>query len=110
MKINPLAEGWYRDPFGIHEDRWISQGLPTKVVRDGGRESYDPPPAGTLPEADLVPADQAAGREADGSDLRRADDVDRRPYDPAEARRAAILAASLPGIWRYFGRRSNWSR
>jgi len=110
MQTNTFAEGWYRDPFGAHEDRWMSQGVPTDLVRDSGRESHDPPPARPLLEADLVPAEQAAGGEADGSDLRRADDVDSRPYDPAEARRAAILAASLPSIWRFFGRRSPRAR
>jgi hypothetical protein len=104
--MNPLAEGWYRDPYGMHEDRWISQGVPTKLVRDSGRESYDAPPDRPLPEADLVAAEQAASGDADGSDLRRADDVDSRPYDPAEARRAAVLAESLPSIGPFFGRRS----
>ena len=40
-----LVWGWHRDPYAIHEERWISgDGLPTKLVRDGGYESYDPPP------------------------------------------------------------------
>jgi hypothetical protein len=37
--------GWKSDPFGLHEQRYFSQGEPTKLVRDGGVESYDPPPA-----------------------------------------------------------------
>ena len=36
--------GWQTDPFGVHEQRYFSQGKPTKLVRDQGRESYDPPP------------------------------------------------------------------
>jgi hypothetical protein len=37
--------GWHPDPYGKHEERYISgEGLPTKLVRDGGNESYDPPP------------------------------------------------------------------
>jgi hypothetical protein len=36
--------GWQSDPFGLHEQRYFSQGEPTKLVRDGGVESYDPPP------------------------------------------------------------------
>jgi len=32
------AQGWYRDPFAIHEDRYLSQGLPTKLIRDAIRE------------------------------------------------------------------------
>jgi len=54
------AEGWYRDPFAIHEDRWMSQGRPTKLVRDGGTEAYDPPPDLPLP-ATLVPVDADGG-------------------------------------------------
>jgi hypothetical protein len=38
--------GWEADPFGIHEQRYFSLGQPTKLVRDGGVESYDPPPGG----------------------------------------------------------------
>jgi hypothetical protein len=37
-------EGWYTDPFGLHEARWMSAGRPTKLVRDGTVESYDAPP------------------------------------------------------------------
>jgi hypothetical protein len=47
--------GWYRDPYGVHEDRYFSQGFPTKLVRDHGVETYDPPPDGGLPKV-LVPA------------------------------------------------------
>jgi len=36
--------GWQPDPFGIHEQRYFSQGQPTKLVKDGTKESYDPPP------------------------------------------------------------------
>jgi hypothetical protein len=36
------AQGWYRDPYGIHDDRYFSDGQPTKLVRDGSAESYDP--------------------------------------------------------------------
>jgi hypothetical protein len=37
-------EGWYTDPYGLHEARWMSMGNPTKLVRDGGVESYDDVP------------------------------------------------------------------
>jgi hypothetical protein len=37
-------EGWYVDPYGIHEARWVSAGSPTALVRDGDVESQDPPP------------------------------------------------------------------
>jgi hypothetical protein len=36
--------GWHPDPFGLHEDRYITRGEPTRLVRDGGVESYDEPP------------------------------------------------------------------
>lgn len=39
-------EGWYSDPFGLHEARWLSDGHPTKLVRDHGVESYDRVPDG----------------------------------------------------------------
>lgn len=46
--------GWQSDPFGLHEQRYFSQGKPTKLVRDGGVESYDPPPE-TAPAPALAP-------------------------------------------------------
>ena len=49
------AQGWYRDPFGRHDDRYFSAGTPTKLVRDGGLESYDPPPEGEPVPAALSP-------------------------------------------------------
>jgi hypothetical protein len=55
--------GWQADPFGVHEQRYFSQGEPTKLVRDQGRESYHPLP-GDLPrgEPPLNPyAPQATG-------------------------------------------------
>jgi hypothetical protein len=47
------AQGWYRDPYGIHGQRWISAGHATSLVRDDGVESRDEPPHGTP----LVPED-----------------------------------------------------
>jgi hypothetical protein len=84
MRNNWPPQGWYRDPYGLHEDRYFSQGLPTKLVRDGERESYDLPPDRPLPEADLVPAEHPSGDRADGSDLLRADQADYR-YDHDKA-------------------------
>jgi len=34
-------QGWYRDPFGKHDERWFSDGRPTSLVRDQGSESDD---------------------------------------------------------------------
>jgi hypothetical protein len=37
--------GWQADPYGLHEARYFSQGQPTRLVRDGDRETYDEVPA-----------------------------------------------------------------
>jgi hypothetical protein len=63
------AEGWYRDPFGLHTDRWMSDGKPTKLVRDNGVTSNDEPPSDVVP-GPLVEADEKPAREGD---LLRAD-------------------------------------
>jgi hypothetical protein len=44
------SQGWYRDPYGNHDDRWFSGGRPTNLVRDHGSESYDAPPRDWLQE------------------------------------------------------------
>jgi hypothetical protein len=45
MTGETLVWGWHPDPYAVHEERYISaDGTPTKLVRDGGHESYDPPP------------------------------------------------------------------
>jgi hypothetical protein len=84
-----LEEGWYTDPFGRHEARWLSRGTPTKLVRDGRVEAYDEPPdeqPSVTPER--IEADPDSSRGA--SDLLRADDVERGPdFDPKLAVRAA---------------------
>lgn len=40
--MNP--QGWYKDPFGVHEARWFSQGRPTALVRNGSEILRDRPP------------------------------------------------------------------
>jgi hypothetical protein len=65
------AEGWYADPFGRHEARWMSDGSPTKLVRDGDEESYEDPPD---EEPTVTPTRIAEGQASDGSDLLRSDD------------------------------------
>jgi len=45
MNPDAITWGFHPDPYRIHEERYISvAGLPTKLVRDGGIERYDPPP------------------------------------------------------------------
>jgi hypothetical protein len=76
MDDDHVVEGWYLDPYGIHEQRWMSSGRPTKLVRDGEAESKDEPPDGT-PPGPLVPAPVSTSSFA--KDLLRADDVDMQP-------------------------------
>ena len=72
----------------------MSQGRPTKLVRDGGTESYDPPPDLPLPGV-LVPVTEESSAPADGSDLRRSDETaEDPPYSSKRARRAALDAIS----------------
>ena len=91
------AEGWYRDPYQIHDDRWMSAGRPTRLVRDGPTESYDEPPDLPLPDV-LVPAGAAGDEPGSGSDLRRADEAcDEPPYSAQKARRVVFdYFARLP--------------
>ena len=85
---NQPFEGWFTDPYAVHEARWMSDGRPTKLVRDGEVESYDEPPPGpstVVPER--IEADPSA---VDGEDLIRADDAEQTdPYEsPSQAMEA----------------------
>ena len=64
-------EGWCTDPFGLHEARWLSDGVPTKLVRDNGVESYEEPPdeEWTVTPSLIVEEPLDGGHEAE--DLRR---------------------------------------
>ena len=62
------AQGWYHDPYGIHGDRWFSEGRPTRLVRDMDVESYDDPPP-SEPVEHLVPVSPLP---SDNTDSRRA--------------------------------------
>ena len=68
-------EGWHADPFGRHEARWMSDGTPTELVRDGDVESYDAPPD----EEPSPTPERPPRRVADGSGRRR------RPRQPPTA-------------------------
>jgi hypothetical protein len=90
------AEGWYKDPYGKHDDRWLSDGEPTSLVRDDGIESHDPPPDTPLPTT-LVRS-EASNEPSDGEDLRRADDAEREPpYDSDSAVQAELDTLTLWG-------------
>ena len=71
-------EGWYQDPYGRHEARWISDGSPTALVRDAGVESQDAPPDEPITvDLERVPETPVGG----GNDLKRADDAERQESD-----------------------------
>jgi hypothetical protein len=86
------AEGWYRDPYKIHTDRWFSDGRPTSLVRDNGVESHDPPPSDP-PSGELIRSDARGAARDD--DLRRADDEGEGTYDSGQA---AIDHAAETGL------------
>jgi hypothetical protein len=69
-------EGWYKDPYGRHENRWFSNGRATNLVSDAGHTSHDEPVGepfdGELIEADEVPIAHETQRVGD----------DHRPQEP----------------------------
>jgi hypothetical protein len=73
-RVHPPAEGWYRDPFGAHEARWFSEGIPTALVRDGQLESHDPPPPAA--DAAAVEPEELPEQANAGSGLLRADEAE----------------------------------
>ncbi len=90
MSANSRYEGWYTDPYAMHDARWMSQGSPTRLVRDGTVESYDDPPSEPYVRA---PEPIEYPGSSDPADLRRADEAEAgEPYDSAKARRAALDA------------------
>jgi hypothetical protein len=96
-----LDEGWFTDPWGQHEARWISLGKATDLVRDGDAEAHDPPPD-TQPTVTptLIPP-EAPGQVGAG-DLRRADDAEAEVISPGELRERLVDAAEesvLGGIF-----------
>ncbi len=72
MDIGLEVEGWYKDPYGRHENRWFSNGAATDLVRDGGTTSHDTPPDrpfdGPLVEADEVAVVDETVRADEGPD------------------------------------------
>jgi len=90
--VTSTTWGWFSDPYHEHEYRYFSEGNPTKLVRDSGTESFDPPPDFPMPESP-VRAPSHAATATGGADMRRADDVEREaPYDRRAACQSAISA------------------
>jgi hypothetical protein len=85
------AEGWYVDPFRAHQARWFSDGLPTKLVRDGTKEFSDDPPNATY-EGRLTPIEPEGLASVD--DLRRADDAET-ASDSRKGMQAMVDSAAL---------------
>ncbi len=74
-------EGWYTDPYARHEARWMSEGIATALVRDGGVEGHDPAPDGPFKVAPVAIEDDVGA--SGGADLRRADEVPRQSPESA---------------------------
>lgn len=53
-------QGWHPDPYERHDERWFSDGNPTRLVRDQGSEFYDEPPPES-PREPLPPEPAAQG-------------------------------------------------
>ena len=99
-------EGWCTDPYARHEARWMSRGVPTRLVRDGTVESNDP----VDDEPFKVTPTRIESHVASGSyGIVRADDTQREgPYDSKEAVRVydqsgpvtpPLLSAYPPSRW-----------
>jgi len=94
---NEQLEGWCTDPYAVHEARWLSDGRPTKLVRDGAVESYDEPPPGP---PSVVPVSLEADPVAvNGEDLIRADDAEQTdPYDSPSQTMEALDSFGQSGL------------
>lgn len=90
-------EGWFTDPYAIHEERWLSCGRATKLVRDGGVESYDEAPSGA---PSVVPERiEARPTATNGRDLVRSDDAARSDaYDSRSQAMEALDSFAQSGL------------
>jgi hypothetical protein len=71
MAVTHGLEGWCTDPMEMHEERWLSWGEPTRLVRDHGVESSDEPHGPEMVEAIAVQWGEPA---SSGEDLLRTHD------------------------------------
>ncbi len=87
-----LDEGWFTDPWGLHDARWISLGRATDLVRDGDVEACDAPPPSPPTVAPALIPPEAPGQ-VGAADLQRAGDAEHEFVDPNALRRRLIDAA-----------------
>jgi hypothetical protein len=92
------AEGWYLDPYGLHEERWYSAGTPTSLVRDARVESKDPPPPHP-PETSTLTRKESAASANGPDDLRRADDAELGDRDPNYGDAAFDNFGVVQSVW-----------
>ena len=59
--MSEVLEGWYADPLGRHEERWISEGKPTDRVRDGGVEGREGAADEILTTSSVPPVTESSG-------------------------------------------------
>ena len=86
-------EGWYSDPYGIHEHRWFSDGAPTNLVRDQGKTSHDSPPqTAYVEEPHLIESASSLAED----DLRRCGAGGNNSVDPVDAAWTIFTESSGP--------------
>ena len=96
-------EGWSTDPYALHDARWLSNGKPTKLVRDGEATSYDEPPEGAFTR---VPESIEPGPNTGPADLLRADEAERNGSsmdhgDTSMRQMDAVWSEGAPLPWIY---------
>jgi hypothetical protein len=91
MAMTHGLEGWCTDPLETHEERWLSWGKPTQLVRDQGVESMDQPAGPTKVEAVAV---SWGAPDSLGQDLLRID----RPIVDRSRQSQRISVAVLTGM------------
>jgi len=86
------AQNWCLDPYGRHEVRWFSQGIPTALVRDRGLESQDPPPDTSFAHTFTMIGYAARPAPRAGDDARRVTSrVERHPVRRKVDRRGSTI-------------------
>jgi hypothetical protein len=94
--VDQALEGWCTDPYGRHEARWMSQGTPTGLVKDGQAESFD----GVVADEPItVRPESVKGAPQVSGGFERADDPRSwEPPLPVRAKRRPARFASHPPL------------